>query len=90
MNTVFETLLEAFVWAFIVVLISLQHWRATLPPMIDVPVHPSPKLRLVANSFRPPSATIFTTMPPGTSPSPITSADAGRQARRGATGYRPC
>jgi hypothetical protein len=90
MNTVFETLLGACVLVFIVVLIFLQHWRATLPPMIDVPVQPSPKLILVAKSFRPPSAIIFTTMLPGTAPSPITSADAGRQARRGATGYRPC
>ncbi len=38
MNAVFETLLEAFVLVFIVVLIFLQDWRATLLPMIDVPV----------------------------------------------------
>jgi len=38
MNAVFETLLEAFVLVFIVILIFLQDWRATLLPMIDVPV----------------------------------------------------
>ncbi len=38
MNAVFETLLVAFVLVFIVVLIFLQDWRATLLPMIDVPV----------------------------------------------------
>jgi multidrug efflux pump len=38
MNAVFETLLEAFMLVFIVVLIFLQDWRATLLPMIDVPV----------------------------------------------------
>jgi multidrug efflux pump len=38
MNAVFRTLLEAFVLVFIVVLIFLQDWRATLLPMIDVPV----------------------------------------------------
>jgi multidrug efflux pump len=38
MNAVFETLLEAFILVFIVVLIFLQDWRATLLPMIDVPV----------------------------------------------------
>jgi multidrug efflux pump len=38
MNAVFETLLEAFVLVFLVVLIFLQDWRATLLPMIDVPV----------------------------------------------------
>jgi multidrug efflux pump len=38
MNAVFDTLLEAFVLVFIVVLIFLQDWRATLLPMIDVPV----------------------------------------------------
>jgi multidrug efflux pump len=38
MNAVFETVLEAFVLVFIVVLIFLQDWRATLLLMIDVPV----------------------------------------------------
>jgi multidrug efflux pump len=38
MNAVFETLLEAFILVFIVVLLFLQDWRATLLPMIDVPV----------------------------------------------------
>jgi multidrug efflux pump len=38
MNAVFETLIEAFLLVFIVVLIFLQDWRATLLPMIDVPV----------------------------------------------------
>jgi multidrug efflux pump len=38
MNAVFETLLEAFILVFIVVLIFLQDWRATLLPMIDVTV----------------------------------------------------
>jgi multidrug efflux pump len=38
MNAVFETLIEAFVLVFLVVLIFLQDWRATLLPMIDVPV----------------------------------------------------
>jgi hydrophobe/amphiphile efflux-1 (HAE1) family protein len=38
MNAVFETLIEAFILVFIVVLIFLQDWRATLLPMIDVPV----------------------------------------------------
>ena len=38
MTAVFETLLEAFILVFIVVLIFLQDWRATLLPMIDVPV----------------------------------------------------
>jgi multidrug efflux pump len=37
-NAVLHTLLEAFVLVFIVVLIFLQDWRATLLPMIDVPV----------------------------------------------------
>jgi NodT family efflux transporter outer membrane factor (OMF) lipoprotein len=37
-NAVVRTLLEAFVLVFIVVLIFLQDWRATLLPMIDVPV----------------------------------------------------
>ncbi len=38
MNAVLATLLEAFILVFIVVLIFLQDWRATLLPMIDVPV----------------------------------------------------
>jgi multidrug efflux pump len=37
-NAVFETVIEAFILVFIVVLIFLQDWRATLLPMIDVPV----------------------------------------------------
>ena len=37
-NAVLETLFEAFILVFIVVLIFLQDWRATLLPMIDVPV----------------------------------------------------
>ncbi|HZA53906.1 MAG TPA: efflux RND transporter permease subunit, partial [Candidatus Udaeobacter sp.] len=37
-NAVVRTLIEAFVLVFIVVLIFLQDWRATLLPMIDVPV----------------------------------------------------
>jgi len=37
-NAVVHTLFEAFVLVFIVVLIFLQDWRATLLPMIDVPV----------------------------------------------------
>src|SRR5499433_394306 len=37
-NAVTHTLIEAFVLVFIVVLIFLQDWRATLLPMIDVPV----------------------------------------------------
>jgi multidrug efflux pump len=37
-NAVVHTLLEAFVLVFIVVLLFLQDWRATLLPMIDVPV----------------------------------------------------
>jgi multidrug efflux pump subunit AcrB len=38
MRAVFETLVEAFILVFLVVLIFLQDWRATLLPMIDVPV----------------------------------------------------
>jgi multidrug efflux pump len=38
MSAVFHTLIEAFILVFIVVLIFLQDWRATLLPMIDVPV----------------------------------------------------
>ncbi len=34
----YKTLIEAFVLVFIVVLLFLQDWRATLMPMIDVPV----------------------------------------------------
>ncbi|MCU0961512.1 MAG: multidrug efflux RND transporter permease subunit [Pirellulaceae bacterium] len=36
--SVFHTLMEAFVLVFLVVLIFLQNWRATLIPMIAVPV----------------------------------------------------
>ena len=38
MHAVLETLIEAFILVFIVVLVFLQDWRATLLPMIDVPV----------------------------------------------------
>jgi multidrug efflux pump len=37
-HEVYKTLLEAFILVFIVVLLFLQDWRATLMPMIDVPV----------------------------------------------------
>jgi multidrug efflux pump len=37
-HEVYKTLFEAFILVFIVVLIFLQDWRATLLPMIDVPV----------------------------------------------------
>jgi multidrug efflux pump len=37
-DAVVHTLIEAFVLVFIVVLLFLQDWRATLLPMIDVPV----------------------------------------------------
>jgi multidrug efflux pump len=37
-HDVFKTLIEAFVLVFIVVLVFLQNWRATLIPMIAVPV----------------------------------------------------
>ncbi|HWP59212.1 MAG TPA: multidrug efflux RND transporter permease subunit [Candidatus Acidoferrales bacterium] len=37
-SAVVHTLLEAFALVFIVVLLFLQDWRATLLPMIDVPV----------------------------------------------------
>src|SRR6185369_17303239 len=37
-HEVYKTLFEAFALVFIVVLIFLQDWRATLLPMIDVPV----------------------------------------------------
>jgi multidrug efflux pump len=35
---VYKTLIEAFILVFLVVLLFLQDWRATLMPMIDVPV----------------------------------------------------
>jgi len=37
-NAVFHTLIEAIVLVFIVVLVFLQNWRATIIPMIAVPV----------------------------------------------------
>lgn len=37
-HEVYKTLIEAFVLVFIVVLVFLQNWRATLMPMIAVPV----------------------------------------------------
>jgi multidrug efflux pump len=37
-NSVFHTLFEAIVLVFIVVLVFLQNWRATLIPMVAVPV----------------------------------------------------
>jgi multidrug efflux pump len=37
-HEVYKTLTEAFILVFLVVLIFLQDWRATLLPMIDVPV----------------------------------------------------
>ncbi len=37
-HEVYKTLYEAFILVFIVVLVFLQDWRATLLPMIDVPV----------------------------------------------------
>ena len=37
-HEVYKTLFEAFVLVFVVVLVFLQDWRATLLPMIDVPV----------------------------------------------------
>ncbi len=37
-HEVYKTLFEAFVLVFIVVLVFLQDWRATLLPMIEVPV----------------------------------------------------
>jgi multidrug efflux pump subunit AcrB len=37
-NSVFHTLIEAFVLVFIVVLVFLQTWRATIIPMVVVPV----------------------------------------------------
>ncbi len=37
-HDVFKTLVEAFILVFIVVLVFLQNWRATIIPMIAVPV----------------------------------------------------
>src|SRR5262249_21240172 len=37
-NSVFHTLFEAIVLVFIVVLVFLQNWRATIIPMVAVPV----------------------------------------------------
>ena len=37
-TSVYHTLIEAFVLVFIVVLVFLQNWRATIIPMIAVPV----------------------------------------------------
>ncbi len=37
-TSVFHTLFEAIVLVFIVVLVFLQNWRATLIPMVAVPV----------------------------------------------------
>ena len=37
-HEVYKTLFEAFILVFIVVILFLQDWRATLMPMIDVPV----------------------------------------------------
>jgi multidrug efflux pump len=37
-HEVYKTLIEAFILVFVVVLVFLQDWRATLMPMIDVPV----------------------------------------------------
>jgi multidrug efflux pump len=37
-QSVYHTLFEAFVLVFIVVLVFLQDWKATILPMIDVPV----------------------------------------------------
>ncbi len=37
-HEVYKTLIEAFILVFLVVLVFLQDWRATLLPMIDVPV----------------------------------------------------
>ncbi|MBI1346571.1 multidrug efflux RND transporter permease subunit [bacterium] len=36
--SVYHTLIEAFILVFVVVIVFLQDWRATLMPMIDVPV----------------------------------------------------
>jgi multidrug efflux pump len=37
-NSVYHTLVEAFVLVFVVVLVFLQDWKGTILPMIDVPV----------------------------------------------------
>src|SRR3954467_10489463 len=37
-KSVYHTLIEAFILVFIVVLVSLQNWRATIIPMVAVPV----------------------------------------------------
>ncbi len=37
-HDVFKTLIEAFILVFIVVLVFLQNWRATVVPMVAVPV----------------------------------------------------
>jgi len=37
-HEVFKTLIEAFILVFIVVLVFLQNWRATIIPMVAVPV----------------------------------------------------
>ena len=37
-HEVFKTLIEAFILVFLVVLVFLQDWRATIIPMIAVPV----------------------------------------------------
>lgn len=37
-HVVYETLIEAFILVFIVVLLFLQDWRVTILPMIEVPV----------------------------------------------------
>src|SRR5512146_2464196 len=37
-HEVYKTLIEAFILVFIVVLVFLQNWRATLIPMVAVPV----------------------------------------------------
>jgi len=37
-TSVYHTLIEAFILVFLVVLVFLQDWRATILPMIDVPV----------------------------------------------------
>src|SRR4029078_5803813 len=37
-TSVYHTLLEAFVLVFLVVLVFLQNWRATIIPMVAVPV----------------------------------------------------
>ena len=38
MTSVYHTLIEAFILVFIVVLVFLQNWRATIIPMVAVPV----------------------------------------------------